>query len=319
MISVIVPVYNVEKYLTRCIESVIAQSHSNWELVLVDDGSPDDCPMICEEYAKKDNRIVVFHQPNGGVTSARRLGVEKAHGEWITFLDSDDYLPEEALNIYTNSISEEVDIIIGPLMGSNPFPYSHLTIEEYRKRMIYWDNVPMAPWCHCFRRTILNLSIFDMPREITKGQDVIMNLRISYFANKGVAVVTQPVYVYNQNDGSVTVRYGGVQTYEGLEGEFRFHYYWEISIPEYDRQKYDETILNNKINALRNDLLRYDKNDLSFFKSRWYLSIMDEIKQKQIKLDVVTYGLFHIHNVHVRKFWCFVWKVQNHIRYKLSH
>lgn len=96
-ISVIVPVYNVEDYLHRCIDSILSQSFTDFELILVDDGSPDNSGKICDEYAQKDNRVRVFHKLNGGVSSARNLGLDNAHGEWVTFIDSDDYVEVDYL------------------------------------------------------------------------------------------------------------------------------------------------------------------------------------------------------------------------------
>lgn len=97
VISVIVPVYNVEKYLSQCIESVQNQTFKDWELILVDDGSPDNCGKICDEYANKDNRIRVIHKENGGLSSARNAGLDAATGEYITYLDSDDYIAVDML------------------------------------------------------------------------------------------------------------------------------------------------------------------------------------------------------------------------------
>lgn len=91
-ISIIVPIYNVEKYLPKCIESILAQTYRNLELILVDDGSPDNSPKICDEYAKKDDRIIVIHKPNGGVSSARNAGLDRATGKYIGFVDPDDYI-----------------------------------------------------------------------------------------------------------------------------------------------------------------------------------------------------------------------------------
>lgn len=96
-ISVIVPVYNVEKYLRRCIDSILAQTFADFELLLIDDGSKDSSGAICDEYAEKDNRILVFHKENGGVSSARNVGLDNAKGEWITFVDADDYVSKEWL------------------------------------------------------------------------------------------------------------------------------------------------------------------------------------------------------------------------------
>lgn len=96
-ISIITPVYKVEQYLPECIESVLKQTYSDWEFLLIDDGSPDNSGNICDEYAARDSRIKVFHKSNGGVSSSRNLGLENASGEWLLFLDSDDCLYHIAL------------------------------------------------------------------------------------------------------------------------------------------------------------------------------------------------------------------------------
>lgn len=106
-ISVIVPVYKVEKYLAECIESVLAQTFRDFELILVDDGSPDDCGKICDDYAARDSRVRVFHKENGGVTSARRLGVERSRADWITFVDADDIIFPNALADLLNIVETE--------------------------------------------------------------------------------------------------------------------------------------------------------------------------------------------------------------------
>ena len=96
-ISVIVPVYNVEKYLHRCVDSILAQTFTDFELLLINDGSKDSSGVICDEYAAKDSRVLVFHKENGGVSSARNMGLDNAKGEWISFVDSDDWVEKEYL------------------------------------------------------------------------------------------------------------------------------------------------------------------------------------------------------------------------------
>ncbi|MGN1420911.1 MAG: glycosyltransferase family 2 protein [Eubacterium sp.] len=107
MITVIVPVYNVEKYLDRCIESVVNQTYKNLEIILVDDGSPDNCPAMCDAWAEKDNRIKVIHKENGGVSSARNIGLDNANGEYIGFVDSDDYIAEDMFENLFNKINTD--------------------------------------------------------------------------------------------------------------------------------------------------------------------------------------------------------------------
>ena len=97
LISVIIPVYKVEEYLCRCVDSVLAQTYTNMEIILVDDGSPDNCPVMCDEYARQDSRVKVIHQENAGLSGARNAGIDMAQGQWLAFVDSDDYLAADFL------------------------------------------------------------------------------------------------------------------------------------------------------------------------------------------------------------------------------
>ena len=111
-VSILVPIYNVEKYLSRCIESVLSQDFRDYELILVDDGSPDRCPQICDEYAKKDSRIKVVHKKNGGLVSARLAGFKEARGEYVMHVDSDDYLLLNAIStLYNEAKEEDYDVV----------------------------------------------------------------------------------------------------------------------------------------------------------------------------------------------------------------
>ena len=105
MISVIVPVYNAEKYLDKCVESIVNQTYKDLEIILVDDGSPDNCPAMCDEWAKKDGRIKVIHKSNGGVSSARNVGLDSFSGEYVTFIDSDDYIESSMFHRIFEAIS----------------------------------------------------------------------------------------------------------------------------------------------------------------------------------------------------------------------
>jgi len=111
-ISIIIPVYNTESFIRRCLDSVMAQYYRNWELVVVDDGSTDDSGAICDEYAKKDERIRVFHKENGGVSSARNVGLQKAIGEWVTFIDSDDWVEETYLQNYVDVLLDDIQMVV---------------------------------------------------------------------------------------------------------------------------------------------------------------------------------------------------------------
>lgn len=113
LISVIVPIYNVEKYLARCVESIRRQTYSNLEIILVDDGSPDACPQMCDQFASADARIKVIHKPNGGLSDARNAGIEAASGRYIGFVDSDDYIhPQMYMELWKSLKAEEADIAV---------------------------------------------------------------------------------------------------------------------------------------------------------------------------------------------------------------
>ena len=113
LVSIIVPVYGVEKYLAECVDSILSQTYSNLEVILIDDESPDNCPVICDEYAQKDTRVRVFHKKNGGAGSAKNVGLENATGEYICLVDSDDMLKETFLQeLITRLIKEKADIAL---------------------------------------------------------------------------------------------------------------------------------------------------------------------------------------------------------------
>lgn len=107
LISVIVPIYNVEKYLARCVDSIVNQTYKNLEIILVDDGSPDRCPKMCDDYAEKDSRIKVVHKKNGGLSDARNAGMAVATGEYISFIDSDDYVSDDFFECLLDVMNKE--------------------------------------------------------------------------------------------------------------------------------------------------------------------------------------------------------------------
>ena len=198
-IGVIVPVYKTEKFIAECIESILAQTYTNFRLILVDDGTPDNAGKICDEYAKKDNRITVIHQENAGVTRARAAGVEAANDcEWITFVDSDDTITYDALEVLLQEIGKhDCDIIINDLYIKE----DTISISDYNKQLIQLnENIVLAPWGKLFKKELFNKTIFDIPREVVVGEDVIMNLHLSFASTKEyIIVIHKPIYRYNIN------------------------------------------------------------------------------------------------------------------------
>ena len=122
MISVIIPVYNTEKYLRRCIDSVLASYYRDFEILLINDGSTDKSADICREYSLKDNRIKVFHQKNQGVSAARNQGINKAIGEWLIFVDSDDYITKDFLSVISCDRYKNIDFLLFDFIKSTDSP-----------------------------------------------------------------------------------------------------------------------------------------------------------------------------------------------------
>lgn len=137
LVSVIIPVYNVEKYLNKCIQSVLNQTYKNLEIILVDDGSTDKSPLICEEFGKKDSRIKIIHKKNGGLSSARNIGIKKCHGEYVTFIDSDDYVDFKHIEILANAaIKFNVDIAISNIQVTTKKSAPQLNNQNYKVNLI---------------------------------------------------------------------------------------------------------------------------------------------------------------------------------------
>lgn len=131
LVSIIVPIYNVEDFLKRCIDSIIGQTYKNLEIILVDDGSPDNCPNICDEYAKKDERIKVIHKKNGGLSSARNAGLKVFQGDYVCFIDSDDYINKDMINILLNNLKKtKSDLSVCSFKKVNNSQYFFINIEN---------------------------------------------------------------------------------------------------------------------------------------------------------------------------------------------
>lgn len=158
----VIPVYKVESYLDICVRSVIDQTYENFEVILVDDGSPDNCPRMCDEYALRDSRIKVIHKENGGLSDARNAGIRAASGKYIIFLDSDDHVSEDACEKLMEYAVRDCDIIVGDgeCEGTertlkHPFEIEVCSGENFLKTALRHRAMPMAAWLYVYRREFL--------------------------------------------------------------------------------------------------------------------------------------------------------------------
>lgn len=203
-ISVIIPVFNTERYLSECLDSIVNQTFTDWECILIDDGSVDASGHICESYANRFRNIYVYHQENKGVTKARARGVEMAKGTYVMFVDSDDKLPITALSVLYNNLEPDVDIVEGCL-DENARSQTSINGEKYRILLLQGKSCVLGPIAKLVRRTLFNNFVFDIPRIITYAEDWLMNVRLSFNITGRVKFISNRVYEYRIcREGSAT-------------------------------------------------------------------------------------------------------------------
>lgn len=212
LISVIVPVYNVEGYLRRCVDSILAQTYENLEIILVDDGATDLSGAICDEYAARDARIRVIHKPNGGLSSARNAGIDIASGDYLAFVDSDDWIDPEMYS-YLMGLIHKYDVKLAytgrfdveeatgeRTVGLCPEREEKIPAQELVKRIFLWDNVDSAAWDKLYHRSLF--ARYRYP-EGKICEDVPVTYRL-ILETDYVAVGNKPMYHYYHRAGSIT-------------------------------------------------------------------------------------------------------------------
>ena len=213
--SIMTPVYKVEQYLPECIESVLGQTYANFEFILVDDGSPDRCGEICEEYAKKDSRIRVFHKPNGGLMHTRRYALERASGDYYVFLDSDDYLSLDTLEILHRYIAETgADCVIYGLEWLRPegtvqvqcalCDCGRVITDRRELYNIIFNNDSYNSLCRkCAKASCFDGRDHSARYHIKSGEDLVQSLEIIENA-RSVVFIPEMLYRYRYNPTSIT-------------------------------------------------------------------------------------------------------------------
>ncbi len=233
-ISVIVPIYGVEKYLSRCVESILRQTYQNLEILLIDDGSLDACGAICDEYAKKDCRVRVLHKENGGLSSARNAGIKMASGEYLAFVDSDDFIQED---MYTKLMSilkrNQADIAMCKMQKvmEGEKPISLPIIEE--EKVISYDDFILSTilsdeygnfaWNKLYKKELFDDILFPLHR---KYEDVAIMCKIFANAKKVIATNYIGYYYFYGRQGSISTEKKDEKTlFDNLQAyEERYHF-----------------------------------------------------------------------------------------------
>jgi glycosyltransferase involved in cell wall biosynthesis len=216
-ISVIVPIYNGEKYLDRCLKSISIQTYTDFEVVLVNDGSTDGSREICENWTKQDERFCLYNNENHGVSYSRNFGIDKAIGEYILFIDCDDFIEKDTLQILQGATNQKYDLVI-----ANYYQYHsqkeigknvEIPTREYSKKEflnsfwnLYFSYIINQPWAKIYKTSIIKNEGIRFPIEYELGEDLIFNLQ---YIEKSSHFYTynQYVYFYRETDGSLTSKY----------------------------------------------------------------------------------------------------------------
>lgn len=306
-ISVIVPVYKVEQFIQECIDSILAQTFTDFELILVDDGSPDNSSDICDQNAARDSRIRVIHQKNQGVTRARANGVAAACGEFICFVDGDDTIPPHAMATLVEHATAGTDIIIGKSKGTKCPAKGELTAAQYREEYIIHRNVYPAPWAKLFRRTLLTEKVFSATPDIILGEDDIMNFLIAHKIQGKVYSTCADVYNYRENPHSVTHSLPPLEEY--------------IKAEEYKLRNIPDEDLNNFLpRGLASTLINYwlycsAKRIIIPESTRKYHRYLCSIrKHSDIRFGPFRYMLFSCTNPLIRAIVIAIYRILNVIR-----
>lgn len=241
LISIIVPVYKVEKYLKRCVDSVLTQTYQNIEVILVDDGSPDNCGVICDKYKKNDNRIVVIHKENGGLSDARNTAISLAKGEYISFIDSDDwvspYYVEHLYKAVTKcnadmGISWFENVFKGKALQSKPeeafIHYESLTAEECLKKLLYQNGVEVCAWGKLYRTALIK----DLKYPVGKLYEDIPVTYEAIKRSKKISVIGNVDYYYFQRTDSIQNIEFTIRKMDGIEHCYNMMKDVEVDFPK---------------------------------------------------------------------------------------
>lgn len=226
LISIIIPVYNCEKYLERCINSVLEQSYSNLELILVDDGSTDRSGSICDDYQKKDDRVVVVHSTNGGAAKSRNSGIDIARGEYIGFIDSDDYISpsmyEHMICVLNESNAEMAvcNYLYVDKEGNDLHRASSIVRDEVIERIDYlkrltepYSGYYITPWNRVYRRELFNGLRF--PEGMTHEDNVLTHRIVDRCGR--IAIISKEYAYYTQRSDSVSKSHKSYRFYDNID------------------------------------------------------------------------------------------------------
>ncbi|MCR5795051.1 MAG: glycosyltransferase [Solobacterium sp.] len=266
--SIIVPVYNAEKAVSRCIDSILKQDFTDFELILIDDGSKDSSPQILDEYAAKDSRVRVIHKKNGGVSAARNTALDAARGEYIRFLDADDWMTQESDKLLVrNAQNNSSDLVVADfyrVVGGNLARKGNILTNRVLTRQEYAEYMMESPsdyyygvlWNKLYRRDIIEKHHLRMDEHMKWCEDFIFNLDYVLHADR-ITALQVPVYYYVKTEGSLVAQNLTLQKIIQMKTSV-FTYYDQFYRDVFDEEKYNRERLQIQgflINAASDDMV----------------------------------------------------------------
>lgn len=228
LISIIIPIYKVEQYLRRCLDSVVNQTYANLDIILVDDGSPDNCPQICDDYAAKDNRITVIHKKNGGLSDARNAGLDICKGKFISFVDSDDWIDTNYVKVLFDLLTEtNTDIAIANFFKTDStkkapaFPIHHKTLNPTEAIICCTQRNTPAFAISCsklYKKELFNNLRFP----VGKYHEDEFTTYLLFYKSTSIAYTSQILYYYYSRETSIMATQHPYDALEAFEQRYLF-------------------------------------------------------------------------------------------------
>ena len=288
-ISIIVPVYNVEKYIRRCLDSIAGQTFTDWECICVDDGTPDTSGKICDEYMTKDVRFRVIHQENAGVSVARNIGLDAAKGDWIVFVDGDDWVSITMLqDLYDKALENDVDVVLGGyyLTDGNQEYDTILPKEGLLSMPKDFATKWQGPCAKLIKKSVLHKNNIRFLEGITLAEDLFFTFRVYYSSNK-ILGLPRPCYYYYQNENSVC----HAITEKNVLDEIAVIEKMEDFLKKSDSNEWKNFLVNRKISAKNKYIFSIEKSNFIAWKE-YYKDVTSSIVLKNSQKSYIPVLIF---------------------------
>lgn len=315
LISIIILIYKVEAYLRNCLESIRNQTYTNFEVLLINDGSPDNSEQICLEFEQKDTRFNYFYKENGGVSSARNLGLEKAVGKWVVFVDSDDTVEKNYLNDFVLNINDDKSLVLQDFIKKMDNElifgfqgYENITLNLPNDLNILLNNYKLTQgylWNKIFNKDLIINNKLRFNDNLNFCEDEIFYLKYIEFINE-INIISKSNYIYNIRRESLSFTIPSFEEYLIYINEFQyFLVYLKNNISSSDYYRYVQKKINYNFNYIFNTIILKNKNlsnnilinqliELRFIYDKYLYLIQANTLKERFKLYLFKKNFFRI-------------------------